>query len=100
VIAEDRERGPYRAGRSDLSDTVSNHPRRIVASMMRVPPNPMQTDWRSFLILKKIRGVAIMGGCVTCGRKFFTPSTLFQDSSRAEDYLRRKFGEHDCQLGK
>jgi len=55
-------------------------------------------DWRAFVILKKLRGVAIMGGCSACGRKFFTPSTLFHDPSGAEDYLRGKFSDHDCHV--
>jgi len=55
-------------------------------------------DWRAFVILKKIRGVAIMGGCAACGCKFFTPLTLFQDAFSAEDYLRGKFSDHDCHL--
>ena len=55
-------------------------------------------DWRAFVILKKIRGVAIMGGCAICGRKFFTPLALFQDAVRAEDYLRGKFSDHECHL--
>jgi len=53
-------------------------------------------DWRAFVILKKIRGVAIMAGCATCGHKFFTPLALFQDAINAEDYLRGKFSDHEC----
>ena len=55
-------------------------------------------DWRAFVILKKIRRVAIMGGCAACGRKFFTPLTLFRDAAGAEDYLRGKFSQHECHL--
>ena len=51
-----------------------------------------------FVILKRRSGVAMMGGCMRCGRKFFTPSELLQKAVRAEDYLRGKFGDHDCQL--
>ena len=53
-------------------------------------------DWRAFVILKKLGGVAIMAGCATCGRKFFTPSTLFHDPIGAEDYLRGRFSDHEC----
>ena len=52
--------------------------------------------WGAFVLLRKIGGVAIMGGCARCGRKFFTPSTLFQDSFGAEEYLKGKFSAHDC----
>jgi len=55
-------------------------------------------DWRAFVIVKKIRRVAIMAGCSACGRKFFTPLTLFRDAAGAEDYLRGKFSDHECHL--
>jgi len=58
---------------------------------------PVHADWQAFVILKKIGGIAIMAGCATCGRKFFTPSTLFPDPSGAEDYLRGKFSDHECE---
>jgi hypothetical protein len=56
------------------------------------------TDWQQFVILKKLGEVAVMAGCARCGRKFFTPSTLFPDAFGAEEYLRGKFEIHDCQL--
>ncbi|HKF04571.1 MAG TPA: hypothetical protein VKB49_19775 [Candidatus Sulfotelmatobacter sp.] len=69
--------------------------------MTQVLPKPKQihADWGRFAILKKHDGVGMMGGCTTCGRKFFTPSEYFQDALGAEDYLRGKFGDHDCQRG-
>ena len=69
--------------------------------MTRVLPTPklFHSDRGPFVILKKLGGVAIMAGCGRCGRKFFTPLTLFQDAIGAEDYLRAKFGDHDCQRG-
>ena len=63
-------------------------------------PKPIHTDWRLFVILKKLDTVAMMGGCIKCGRKFFTPSEYFQDAVGAEDYLRGKFGDHDCRVEK
>ena len=54
-------------------------------------------DWRAFVIVKRIRGVAIMAGRAASGRKFFTPLTLFQNAAGAEDYLRGKFSVHECQ---
>jgi len=66
-----------------------------MAEVLRAPKN--HSDWYTFVILKKIDGVAIIGGCTRCGRKFFTPSTLFQDPSGAEDYLRGKFSDHECE---
>jgi len=61
-------------------------------------PHLIQTDRGRFVILKKLDGVATMGGCTRCGRKFFTPSECSRDAICAEDYLRGKFGDHDCQI--
>jgi len=59
MIAEERERMAALCGRSGFEATLCLIIRRIEASMTRIrqTPKPMQTDWRSFLILKKIRDV-------------------------------------------
>jgi len=60
--------------------------------------NLIQTDRGRFVILKKLDGVATTGVCTRWGRKFFTSSECSRNALSAEDYLRGKFGDHDCQL--
>ena len=71
--------------------------RGIEASMLHAQKQ-IPADWGAFVILKKSRRVAIMGGCAACGRKFFTPLPLFQVAVGAEDYLIGKFSQHHCHL--
>jgi hypothetical protein len=71
---------------------------RVVDAIVLQARQQIPTDWQAFGILKKMRGVAIMGGCAACGRKFFTPLTLFQDAVSADAYLRGKFSDHECHI--
>lgn len=40
--------------------------------------------------------VPSMATCTGCDYKFVTPNTLKRDAEAAEQYLREKFGEHQC----
>jgi len=52
---------------------------------------------RSFKILQRFGNqVPSMATCSQCHYKFLTPSTLRRDPVRAEQYLREKFGLHEC----
>ena len=68
--------------------------------MTRVLPTPeaIYTDGQQLVILRKHGGVAMMGGCTRCGRKFFTPSRLCHDAFGTAEYLRQKFDVHDCEM--
>jgi hypothetical protein len=53
---------------------------------------------RNFKILQRFGSqVPSMASCSQCHYKFLTPSTLQRDPIRAEQYLREKFGFHECQ---
>jgi len=51
-----------------------------------------------FVILRKDDEIPVMAGCTTCGKKFFTPSSVVSDASGAEWYLRDRFALHKCLL--
>jgi hypothetical protein len=56
--------------------------------------NPSQD--REFVVLRTAGKVPMMAGCVRCGRKFFTPSTIKRDACGAQVYLEEKFARHTC----
>ena len=51
---------------------------------------------REFVVLWSAGKVPMMAGCVRCGRKFFTPSTVKRDALVAQAYLEEKFARHAC----
>ena len=55
-------------------------------------------DGRRFVVLRKKDAVPVLAGCTLCGRKFFTPVTLFDDAEGADRYLQSKFDSHECQF--
>jgi len=59
-------------------------------------PEQVPVDDSQFIILKRVGGVPVMGGCKLCEFKFFTQPTLLKDAVGAERYLRQKFFEHKC----
>ena len=53
----------------------------------------------SFVILKYVNKVPTLASCAKCQRKFFTPNSYRNDRAGAEQYLLRKFDQHQCQDG-
>lgn len=51
---------------------------------------------REFVVLRSAGKVPMMAGCVQCGRKFFTPSTIKGEALVAQAYLEEKFARHAC----
>ena len=52
---------------------------------------------RNFVIVKtNATGVPSLAACAKCRYKFFTPSDFRGDRVSAEQYLREKFGAHEC----
>jgi hypothetical protein len=51
---------------------------------------------REFVVLRSAGKVPMMAGCVQCGRKFFTPSTIKREALVAQAYLEEKFARHAC----
>jgi hypothetical protein len=51
---------------------------------------------RELVVLRSAGKVPMMAGCVQCGRKFFTPSTIERDAYAATAYLEEKFARHTC----
>jgi hypothetical protein len=60
--------------------------------MDNVPPS----QDHEFVVLRTAGKVPMMAGCVRCGRKFFTPSTIKRDAYGAQAYLEEKFARHAC----
>jgi hypothetical protein len=51
---------------------------------------------RAFVVLWSADKVPMMAGCVRCGCKFFTPSTIKREALVAQAYLEEKFARHAC----
>jgi hypothetical protein len=52
---------------------------------------------RSFVILQRVNEVPVLGSCMKCQLRFFTPNTYFGDRVGAAEYLRGKFDLHTCE---
>jgi hypothetical protein len=59
--------------------------------------DPVNAAQRTFLILKHVNKTPSLAACSKCQRKFFTPSSYFNDRSGAEYYLKQKFDLHRCE---
>ena len=52
---------------------------------------------RSLVFLRYQARVPVMASCARCGLKLFTPTKLSRDPFGADEYLRYKFREHECE---
>jgi hypothetical protein len=52
---------------------------------------------RSIVLLRYEGRVPVMAACARCERKFFVPATFARDPFGADEYLRHKFHEHECE---
>ena len=52
-------------------------------------------DHTAFVVLRSVNKTPSLASCTNCQRKFFTPSSYYNDPYRAEQYLRTKFDLHD-----
>ena len=57
----------------------------------------MNTAERSFVILKNVNKTPSLAACSKCRRKFFTPTSYYNDRIWAEQYLQEKFDLHRCE---
>lgn len=52
----------------------------------------------TLVILRRVKKVPAMASCSICNLKFFTPKDYSNDPIGAEEYLRKKFEEHRCNV--
>ena len=56
----------------------------------------VNTEERSFVVLKHVNKIPSLAACSNCQRKFFTPNSYYNDRVGAEMYLQDKFDRHQC----
>jgi hypothetical protein len=54
------------------------------------------TERRRLVVLSFAGQVPMMASCTKCESKFFTPTVLAHDATRAERYLFHKYQLHRC----
>jgi hypothetical protein len=56
----------------------------------------VNTEERTFVVLKHVNKTPSLAACSNCQRKFFTPNSYHNDRVGAEMYLQDKFDHHQC----